>query len=113
MLCADLVEVSWRDKGGRSCRAVANLEDISHSGACIQVDTQIPLGVVVEVNYPKGRFSGEVRYCAFRDIGFYVGLMFDTGSRWSEKSFKPMHLFDPRTLAKRFTKAEKPSPPAA
>ncbi len=33
MLCADLVDVRWKDKSGRACRAVANLEDISQSGA--------------------------------------------------------------------------------
>jgi hypothetical protein len=113
MLCADLVDVRWKDKSGRACRAVANLEDISQSGACIQVDTQIPLGVTVEVSYPKGSFSGEVRYCSFREIGYYVGLMFENGSRWSEKSFKPMHLLDPRTLAKKFSKADKPVPPVS
>lgn len=113
MLCADLVDVRWRDKTGKSCRAVANLEDISPSGACIQVDSQIPLGTAVEVSYPKGSFSGVVRYCSFREIGFYIGLMFETGCRWSENSFKPMHLFDPRTLVRKFDKAAKPSPPVS
>ena len=113
MLCADLVNVRWKDKSGKTFRAVANLEDISHSGACIQVDVQIPLGVQVQVAYPKGNFSGEVRYCMYRDIGYYVGLLFENGSRWSEKSFKPMHLLDPRSLAKKFGKPEKQPPPAA
>ena len=110
MLCADLVDVRWKDKSGTACRTVANLEDISQSGACIQLDTQIPLGVVVEVSYPKGSFTGEVRYCSFRQIGYYVGLLFETGSRWSEKSFKPMHLLDPRTLSKKFPKSAKQMP---
>jgi hypothetical protein len=113
MLCADLVDVRWKDKSGKTLRTVANLEDISHSGACIQVDTQIPLGSHVQVTYPKGNFSGEVRYCLFREIGYYVGLLFESGSQWSEKSFKPMHLLDPRTLAKRAGKPEKQPPPAA
>jgi hypothetical protein len=113
MLCADLVDVRWKEKSGKTRRAVANLEDISHSGACIQVDEQIPLGVTVQVSYPKGSFSGEVRYCLFREIGYYVGLMFETGSKWSEKSFKPMHLFDPRTLARKAAKDPKPAPPVA
>ena len=42
MLCADLVDVQWKDKNGRVRRAVANLEDISLSGACVQVDAPIP-----------------------------------------------------------------------
>lgn len=113
MLCADLVDVRWKETSGRTRRAVANLEDISQSGVCIQLDEQIPLGSTVQVTYPKGTFSGEVRYCLFREIGYYVGVMFETGSKWSEKSFKPMHLFDPRSLARKAAKEPKSVPPVA
>ena len=44
MLCADLVDVQWKDQTGRTRRGVANLEDISRSGACLQVDRPVPLG---------------------------------------------------------------------
>jgi hypothetical protein len=109
MLCADLVDVRWRDKSGRSKRTVANLEDISLSGACIQVDAQIPLGVPIHINYPKGEFGGVVRYCHFREIGFFVGIQFEAGVKWSKRSFKPLHLLDPRSLAKRTTPRGKPT----
>jgi hypothetical protein len=101
MLCADLVDVRWKDKSGRTQRCVANLEDISHSGACLQVDLQIPLNAVVRISYPKGEFMGVVRYCQFREIGYYVGLQFEAGSRWSTQSFRPLHLLDPRSLVKK------------
>jgi len=101
MLCADLVDVRWRDKSGRTRRAVANLEDISLSGACIQLDAQIPATTTVQISYPKGQFSGVVRYCMFKEIGFFVGIQFEPGCKWSKNSFKPMHLLDPRTLVKR------------
>jgi hypothetical protein len=101
MLCADLVDVRWQDKSGRSRRAVANLEDISLSGACIQLDEQLPLGTKVTISYPKGEYRGVVRYCAFREIGYFAGLQFDTGSKWSQRVFKPLHLLDPRSLAKK------------
>lgn len=99
MLCADLVDARWRDKAGKSRRAVANLEDISLSGACIQLDEQIPLGTRMTITYPKGEYSGVVRYCQFREIGYFVGLQFEPGSKWSQRAFKPLHLLDPRTLA--------------
>lgn len=109
MLCADLVEVRWKDPGGKSRRAVANLEDISLSGACVQVDLQIPLGVEVTISYPKGEFTGIVRYCHFREIGYFVGLQFEDGCKWSSKSFRPMHLLDPRTLVKKHPERVKPN----
>jgi hypothetical protein len=99
MLCADLVDVRWRDAGKRMRRAVANLEDISLSGACIQLDEQVPLGTKVTITFPKGAFSGLVRYCQFREIGYFVGVQFEDGSKWSSRVFKPLHLLDPRSLA--------------
>jgi hypothetical protein len=101
MLCADLVDVRWRDKGGQSKRLIANLEDISLSGACLQVDNAIPMGSLVRITYPKGEFSGVVRYCHFREIGYFVGIQFEPGCKWSSKDFRPLHLLDPRKLSKK------------
>jgi hypothetical protein len=101
MMCADLVDIRWKDNTGRSRRAVANLEDISLSGACLQTELQIPLTTIVKISYPKGEFLGVVRYCQFKDIGYYVGIQFEDGCKWSKTSFKPLHLLDPRGLAKR------------
>jgi hypothetical protein len=101
LLCADLVEVEWKDKGGRLRRTVANLEDISLSGACLQLDAPIPLHTNVRIGYPSGRLAGHIRYCVFRDIGYFIGVQFEAGCRWSQRHFKPMHLFDPRRLVAR------------
>ena len=100
-MCADLVDVRWKDRSGRSCRAVANLEDISVSGVCLQVDVQIPVYSEVRITYPSGEYTGVVRYCQCREFGHFVGVQFETGSRWSRTSFQPMHLLDPKKLAKR------------
>jgi hypothetical protein len=99
MLCADLVDVRWRGKDQRLRRAVANLEDISLSGACLQLDEQVPLGTRITINYPKGEFTGTVRYCQFREIGYFIGIQFEPGSKWSSRVYKPLHLLDPRKLA--------------
>lgn len=98
MLCADMVELEWRDKAGKTRRNMANLEDISLSGACLQVDEPIPLQAPVQINYPRGELSGKVRYCIFREIGYFLGIEFDPGVRWSARDFRPQHLLDPRRL---------------
>jgi hypothetical protein len=113
MLCADLVDVRWKEKSGRSRRAIANLEDISLSGVCLQLETQIPSGAIVRVSYPKGEFSGVVRYCMYKEIGYFVGIQFETGCKWSKNSFKPLHLLDPRSLAKKAPHRLKPDQTAA
>ena len=101
MLCADLVDVQWQDQVGRTRRGVANLEDISLSGACLQVERPVPLGTAFHISYPNGELSGTVKYCVFREIGYFLGIEFEPGSRWSQRQFRPQHLLDTRKLVTR------------
>lgn len=98
MLCADMVDVQWKDNAGRVRKGVANLEDISLSGACLQFDQPIPLQTDVRITYPKGELAGKVRYCVYREIGYFLGIEFEPGCKWSQRHFKPQHLLDPRRL---------------
>jgi hypothetical protein len=114
MLCADLVDVRWKDQTGRTRRGVANLEDISLSGACLQVDRPVALETSFRISYPSGELVGKVKYCVFREIGYFLGIEFEAGSRWSQRHYRPQHLLDPRRLVNRVTnrlKAELPAPP--
>jgi hypothetical protein len=101
MLCADMVEVLWKDKTGNLRKGVANLEDISLSGACLQFEHPIPLQTDLQIRYPKGELVGKVRYCVYREIGYFLGIEFEPGCRWSARHFKPQHLLDPRRLVVR------------
>ena len=103
MLCADIVDVKWKDKSGRTRRGVANLEDISLSGACLQLENPIPLQTMVYITYPKGELLGKVRYCVYREIGYFLGVEFEPGCRWSQRQFRPQHMLDPRRLVNRTT----------
>ena len=98
MLCADMVEVRWKDRSGKERGATAILEDISASGACLQVEAPIPLGVEIRWDSPQQQFPGYVRYCVYREIGYFVGVEFDASFRWSKRDFKPHHLLDPQSL---------------
>jgi len=98
LLCADLVQVEWTEHSGRKRRTVANLEDISRSGAGLQVDTEIPLNTRVSIYLPNKHLTGVVRYCVFREIGYFTGVRFEEGQKWSERDYTPLHMFDPRKL---------------
>jgi hypothetical protein len=50
---------------------------------------------------PKGELKGIVRYCVFRDIGYFLGVEFAPDTRWTPRMFRPMHLLDPRRLVHR------------
>ena len=97
-MCADMVEVRWNEDSGETRACTGLLEDISPSGACLQLDTPLPLGKTVEIQYRKGRIQGSVCYCFFRDIGYWIGVQFSARKKWSRKEFRPKHLLDPRKL---------------
>ncbi len=98
MLCADLVEVCWTDRTGKRQKAMALLEDISHSGACLQMESALPLGCDVGWGSPRQRFEGRVRYCVYREIGYFVGVEFEPQSKWTKKAYRPQHLLDLKKL---------------
>ena len=97
LLCADLIEIQWKDRSGVRT-VLANLEDISLSGACLQVDAPIPADTLLKIAHPKAALEGRVRYCVFRDTGYFLGVQFEPGQKWSRRMFKPKHLLDPRRL---------------
>src|SRR2546428_1788319 len=101
MLCAELVDVRWKDESGRGRKTTAILEDISASGACVQLESPVPLNTKLSIVHPKGRLQGDVRYCVFRDIGYFIGLQFDPNHRWSRKDFEPAHMLDLARLLSR------------
>lgn len=101
LLCADVVRVSWKTPHSKAHKTSALLEDISASGACLQTEAPVPVGAQVCWRSPKKEFRGTVRYCEYQEIGYFVGVEFDTGSKWSRKAFKPQHLLDLEILRAR------------
>ena len=98
LLCADIVELIWTDAAGREKRRIGNLEDISSSGMCLQLEIPIEAGTSIRVLYGGGELVGVVRYTVVRDLAYLVGINFDECSRWSGNEFRPQHLLDPADL---------------
>jgi hypothetical protein len=98
MLCADLVTVEWQVPPGALQSATANLEDISPVGACLQMEEPVPPDSVIHVQHKKGVLECRVRYCVFREIGYFIGVEFSLGSEWSPQDFEPEHMLDLREL---------------
>jgi|ERR1017187_2191733 hypothetical protein len=98
LLCADLVEVEWLDRAGRTRNATAILEDISRTGACLQTDVPVPVEALVQVRHGRKTLEGLVSYCAYHDIGYFAGITFTAKQHWSQRVFRPKHLVDPARL---------------
>lgn len=94
LMCADLVNVEIRAGSKRQQRMVANLEDISPSGACLQLDAAVRKGASVDIICATCRLKGKVRHCRFMETGYNVGVKFDKRNSWDRQLFEPKHLLD-------------------
>jgi hypothetical protein len=92
-MCAELVTVLFDADDGHH-EATANLEDISPSGACVQLETAAKEGTDIEVVCASCRLKGKVRYCRFVGIGYDTGIAFDEPRSWNRKLYTPTHLLD-------------------
>jgi hypothetical protein len=98
MLCADMLEISWKDQRGKPKKLMGLLEDISARGACLQMECPMPVGAEVSFETPEQQYTGHVRYCVYREVGFFAGVEFE-GSKWSKGAFEPQHFLDPQKFA--------------
>jgi hypothetical protein len=97
--CSDLIKV--RLEGGESAELMANLEDISPSAACVLFEQAVPAGARVCLMLGRHKFCGQVTHCTHNEIGYFVGIRFDPGKRWSRQIYEPKHLLDPMEVVGR------------
>jgi len=91
-LCADLVKVQWKTESGTTQSEWAILEDISPSGACLEIEKPIPPDSIISLEFPTDRCEARVVYCRFDEVKYLLGVEYEQGYRWSRRKFKPRHL---------------------
>ncbi len=91
-MCADLLKVRWKNGAGVVHEEFGTLEDISSTGACVQLEESINPGTPLTLSYPSGKFRGRVKYCIEQGAVYLVGIAFAPGYRWSRSQYKPSHL---------------------
>lgn len=91
-LCADLVKMTWEPNPEGPYNDWAILEDISPSGACLEVDEPIPEGAIVELEFGEERCRAIVRYCKYDNIHYLLGVEFERGYSWASSRWEPKHL---------------------
>lgn len=99
LLCSDLIKV--RLEGAQSAEWMANLEDISPSGAIALFEQAVPAGARLSLMLGRHKFRGRVTHCTHNEIGYFVGIRFDAGKKWSRQIYEPKHLLDPMELIAR------------
>jgi hypothetical protein len=83
-----------------------NLEEIGEWSALILTQNALSRGTKVRIWGKSHKIKGYVRSCKYdRMLGFFVDIGLDPGSRWSEKWFRPEHLFSLCPSMRYFTEA--------
>jgi len=95
-----MVDVCWKDQVGRTRKATAfsrifNIRRLPANGNGGAAGGGDPLGIS-----PAGIYR-RVRYCVYREIGYFVGVQFGPDTKWSEKTYRPEHLLDLQQLINR------------
>jgi len=95
--CSNLVTVHLPTQEGGARETVGNLEEISTTGACINleepVETGLPLRLVCSKAGQNVEFPGTVVECRHdARAGYYVSVVFNPGVHWSPEVYTPKHL---------------------
>ena len=96
-MCAELVNILICHEDQTVEEAIANLEDISPSGACVQLEKAVRLGTDIEIVCSTCRFKGKVRNCRYAGGGYDVGVAFDNSRAWDASRYEPAHLLPVET----------------
>jgi hypothetical protein len=97
-MCSELVNILIHHEDQTVQAAIANLEDISPSGACVQLEKAIRLGADIEIVCSTCRFKGKVRNCRYAGGTYYdVGMAFDQPQAWDASRYEPEHLLPVET----------------
>ena len=69
-----VVEATWEDPGGTLRTIAARMENKSAGGACVRVETPIPVGSKLHIKALREQFDGRARYCISDGVDYLVGI---------------------------------------
>jgi|GEM_PF-1364913 len=77
------VRINWKDPGGASFGGMGRLVNRSPGGICVDLERQIPAGMLVQIESHDLRVVGlaVVRYCRPKGLNFRLGLSYGGGAR--------------------------------
>ena len=105
MLCSEILNLRLQPRLGsdrrerRGRKLKANLEEIWSTGALLLTDSHIRRFTSLSFVGGGRTFHGEViAGTLFTGLGYFVEVRFRPDCTWSERSYRPQHLFNPLVL---------------
>jgi hypothetical protein len=99
VMCSEILSLHLQSREGRERELKVNLEEIWSSGAVFQAD--VPIGPFTSLWFAGGgcEFRGQVIARALLlGLGYFIEMRFHPGCVWSERKYRPKHLFNPADL---------------
>ena len=85
---AELAMIAYIENG-TTVRQLANVENISLTGAGMIVDHAVAVGTCITMTYGEGELAAVVRHCTALVEGHFIGVEFAQSSRDSDLHFQP------------------------
>ncbi len=92
-MCSELVTISHPNRRGAWRERTANLEEIGERSAALLADEPARRGSAIRISCQNYELRGIVRSSTPAEmLGYWIEVLLDTRSRWSEDLFRPKHL---------------------
>lgn len=105
MLCSEILNLHLQPRHGgerrgrRERKLKANLEEIWASGALLLTDSRIHQFTSLWFVGGGRKFHGEVIAGTLsKGLGYFIEIRFRPDCTWSERNYRPQHLFNPLVL---------------
>ena len=99
MLCSEILNVRLQGREGRDRELKANLEEIWSSGAILWTDVRLRGYTSLWFTGGGFQFRGQVvAQKLLKGLGYFIEMRFQPGCTWSERKYRPKHLFNPLGL---------------
>jgi hypothetical protein len=115
MLCSEILNLHLCSTEGRERDVKVNLEEIWSTGAILLADERIPPLTSLWFAGGDSEFRGQVvTQTLSKGLGYFIEMQFEPGCAWSERQYRPKHLFNPLVaLANRIFEATLHAPSGA
>ena len=74
---SEKVEFQWTDRAQQIVKTVADLVDLSQSGARLHCIQQVPVNTSIRFTVDSQQRTGTVRHCLKRMRGYALGILLD------------------------------------
>jgi len=99
MLCSEILNLHVQPRVGRERELKANLEEIWPAGALLRTDERIQAFASLWFVGGSCKFQGKMFVRTFTEgLGYFVEMRFHPDCKWSERKYRPRHLFNPLVL---------------